>query len=147
MKYLSNGLNNRRNFGILVEENQTLKQRVLDLEIRLTRSDLELNKLRKDVEAASKTFRQLNQGTSTLNEVLTLGQTTKAGLGYTSSSSMSISNPIKFVKGESSKDVLVNVDGNVKTDVNDKPKEKKYVCHYCQEPGHIKPYCLNIMMI
>ncbi|KAH6823424.1 ribonuclease H2 subunit B [Perilla frutescens var. hirtella] len=78
-----------KEFGILVEENQTLKQRVLDLEIRLTRSDLELNKLRKEVEAPSKIFRQLNQGTSTLNE------------------------------------------------------EKKFVCHYCQEPGHIKPYCFK----
>ncbi|KAH6768968.1 Squamosa promoter-binding protein-like transcription factor family protein [Perilla frutescens var. frutescens] len=132
-----------KEFGILMEENQTLKQRVLDLEIRLTRSDLELNKLRKEVEAASKTFRQLNQGTSTLSEVLTLGQNTKAGLGYSSSSTMSISNPIKFVKGESSKDVPVNVDGNVKPNVNDKTKEKKFVCHYCQEPGHIKPYCFK----
>ncbi|KAH6830626.1 hypothetical protein C2S53_010182 [Perilla frutescens var. hirtella] len=105
-------------------------------------SDIELNKLRKEVDEASKTFQQLNKGTSTLNEVLTLGITSRAGPGYTCRSSMSISNhnPIKFVKGESSKDVPVNVDSNIKKDVNDKSKEKKYIYHYCQEPGHIKPY-------
>ena len=84
------------------------------------------------VNAADATFDKFNRGTSKLDEVLSLGQTSGHGLGYVKGNT-TFQNPsemnysfINFTKEGS---------------MEKHSKSKVFVCHYCNKVGHIKPFC------
>ncbi|XP_075507483.1 uncharacterized protein LOC142544308 [Primulina tabacum] len=101
--------------SLLSKENIELKSNLSRLEVLVSRKDLELCKVKDDIEKASKTLAKFNSSSSKLDTVLTIGKDNRSGLGYVASmyehgeSSNSSSRTTVFVKG-------VGVDAVTKTE-------------------------------
>ncbi|XP_075515429.1 uncharacterized protein LOC142550075 [Primulina tabacum] len=91
--------------SLLSKENTELKSNLSRLEVLLSRKDLELCKVKDDLEKASKTLAKFNSSSSKLDIVLTMGKDSRSGHGYVASmyehgeSSNSNSRTTIFVKG------------------------------------------------
>ncbi|XP_075521583.1 uncharacterized protein LOC142554792 [Primulina tabacum] len=91
--------------SLLSKVNTKLKNNLSRLEVLLSRKDLELCKVKDDLEKASKTLAKFNSSSSKLDTVLTMGKDNRSGLGYVASmyehgqSSNSSSRTTVFVKG------------------------------------------------
>ncbi|XP_075494766.1 uncharacterized protein LOC142532333 [Primulina tabacum] len=106
---------------ILPKENTELRSSLSLLEVLLSRKDLELCKVKDDLEKASKTLAKFNSSTSKLDTTLTMGKDGRTSLGYVESifehgdtSNASSKNPI-FVKGVENYIVPVMLDPLMKT--------------------------------
>lgn len=108
-----------------------MKEKIRRLEILLTRGDELTINLREKVKNASLTFDKLNKGKASLDDVLSLPQSNGSGLGF---NKLNDSFPKFF---ESKKDVITFS----KEKGNSLKKDKRFVCHYCEKPGHIAPFC------
>ncbi|XP_073290496.1 uncharacterized protein [Primulina huaijiensis] len=126
----------------------------ITLEIILSKKDLELGKTKEELQKATETLSKFNSSTSKLDSILLMGRDDKKGLGFKDS---------VFEIGESSKSTIF-VKG--KDDTSTQPQSKspikrslpkrqpaapicekrkrRYVCHYCFKPGHIRPYCFKL---
>ncbi|XP_073030661.1 uncharacterized protein [Primulina eburnea] len=141
--------------AILSKENTELKSQISRLEVILSKKDLALFKVKKELEEATLILTKLNSSSSKLDSLLMIGQNDRAGLGYPNS---------LFEIGESSNNerkLTIFVKGSVETSnakhtekgvpskgqiSTKKSKSRKchFICHYCFRPGHIKPYCFKL---
>ncbi|XP_073300487.1 uncharacterized protein [Primulina huaijiensis] len=87
----------------LSKENTDLKSNLSRLEILLSKKDLELCKVKNDLEKTSKILAKFNTSSSKLDSMLTMGKESKTGLGYVESTyehgESSHTKPTVFVKG------------------------------------------------
>ncbi|XP_073046261.1 uncharacterized protein [Primulina eburnea] len=96
----------------LTKENTDLKSNLSRLETLLSRKDIELCKVRDELEKASKTLAKFNASSTKLDTMLNMGSRSKSGLGYVEStyehgeSSNTRSKTTVFVKGEDCTDPL-----------------------------------------
>ncbi|XP_073051200.1 uncharacterized protein [Primulina eburnea] len=96
----------------LTKENTDLKRNLSRLETLLSRKDVELCKVRDELEKASKTLAKFNASSSKLETMLNMGSGSRSGLGYVEStyehgeSSNTRSKTTVFVKGEDYTDSL-----------------------------------------
>lgn len=80
------------------------------------------------VSESTSLFERLNKSFEILNDVLFVGQHNMHLQDF--SNETTIKQQIKFVKK--------GTDAKLKHKT--KNKKKKFVCHYCKKPGHIRPY-------
>ncbi|XP_073019134.1 uncharacterized protein [Primulina eburnea] len=71
--------------SILSKENIDLKSSLTRLEVLLSKKDLELCRVKDELDKASKTLAKFNSSTSKLDTVLNMGKEGRFGLGYTES--------------------------------------------------------------
>ncbi|XP_073024302.1 uncharacterized protein [Primulina eburnea] len=108
--------------SILSKENVELKGNLSRLEVVLSKKDLELCKVKDELEKASKTLAKFNS---------TSEQRPKQNRA--SSSPLKVDPPVKI--------------SQIKKPVStSKPKQRKrhFICHYCYKPGHIRPFCYKL---
>ncbi|XP_073017944.1 uncharacterized protein [Primulina eburnea] len=141
--------------AILSKENTELKSQVSRLEVILSKKDLELCKVKEELEKSSQIFAKLNSSTSKLDSLLMNGKNDKAGLGYSNSlfeigeSSNTERKPTVFVKekAETSNVPHTGKGAPSKRQLStkkSKSRKRHFICHYCFRPGHIKPYCFKL---
>ncbi|XP_073020065.1 uncharacterized protein [Primulina eburnea] len=140
--------------SILMKENTDLKAVVAKLEVILSKKDLELGKTKEELQKATETLSRFNASTSKLDSILLMGREDKKDLGFQDS---------VFEIGESSKStVFVKGKADTSPQPQSKPpiksstpkrqpaapipkrRKRRYVCHYCFKPGHIRPYCFKL---
>ncbi|XP_075507612.1 uncharacterized protein LOC142544452 [Primulina tabacum] len=138
----------------LMKENIDLKAVVAKLEVFLSKKDLELGKTKEELQKATKTLSKFNSSTSKLDSILLMGRDDKKGLCF---------NDSVFEIGESSTStIFVKGKDDTSTQPQSKPpikrsptkrqpdapiskkRKRRYVCHYCFKPGHIRPYCFKL---
>ncbi|XP_073024323.1 uncharacterized protein [Primulina eburnea] len=141
--------------AILSKENTELKSQVSRLEVILSKKDLELCKVKEELEKATQILAKLNTSTSKLDSLLMNGKNDKAGLGYSNSlfeigeSSNIERKPTVFVKekAETPNDPHTGKGAPSKRQLStkkSKSRKRHFICHYCFRPGHIKPYCFKL---
>ncbi|XP_075473849.1 uncharacterized protein LOC142504889 [Primulina tabacum] len=141
--------------AILSKENTELKSQVSRLEVILSKKDLELCKVKEELEEATQILAKLNSSSSKLDSLLMIGKNDKAGLGYTNhqfeigESSNTERKPTVFVKGsaEISNATYTEKGVSSKRQIStkkSKSRKRHFICHYCLRPGHIKPYCFKL---
>ncbi|XP_073317286.1 uncharacterized protein [Primulina huaijiensis] len=107
--------------SMLSKENTKLKSNLSRLVVLLSRKDLELCKVKDDLQKASKTLAKYNSSSSKLATMLTMGKDGKIGLGYIESiyehgeSSNSGPKSIVFVKGSEDCTVLFTENSPMET--------------------------------
>jgi hypothetical protein len=121
----------------LSKENVFQKDSIAKLEVMLTKRDIECEKLRTDLTKETETLTRLNKGKAKLDEVLNLGNQGRSGIGYGDK---------MFVKmGEStSNEEQFSQYKHVSTPMPKKYRKRRYVCHHCFSPGHIRPFCYKL---
>ncbi|XP_073129647.1 uncharacterized protein [Henckelia pumila] len=145
-------LRNKTN-SALTKENSELKASVARLEVVLSKKDLELGKVKEELGRANATLAKYNSSKTKLDSILMMGKDDRAVLRFHNS---------KFEVGESSQTVFVkenNNSGSVPIAIpkkkpitlkaqapiqRKKQRKRKFVCHYCNKQGHIKPYCYKL---
>ncbi|XP_073019406.1 uncharacterized protein [Primulina eburnea] len=138
----------------LMKENIDLKAVVVKLEVILSKKDLELGNIKEEFQKATETLSKFNSSTSKLETILSMGRDDKKGLRFKDS---------VHETGESSKSTVF-VKGNTETFTPSQPtpsmksltperqptahvpknRKRRYVCHYCFKPAHIRPYCFKL---
>ncbi|XP_075507462.1 uncharacterized protein LOC142544285 [Primulina tabacum] len=107
--------------SMLSKENTELKSSVSRLEVLLSKKDLELCKVKDDLEKATKTIDKFSSSASKLDSMLTMGKDNRTGLGYVESTyehgetSNSKSKSTVFVKASEDCSVLLIVKPPMKT--------------------------------
>ncbi|XP_073277698.1 uncharacterized protein [Primulina huaijiensis] len=101
----------------LMKENTDLKAVVAKLEVILSKKDLELCKTKDELQKATETLSKFNKSTSKLESILLMGRDDKKSLGFKRQPAAPIP----------------------------KKRKRRYVCHYCFKPGHIRPYCFKLL--
>ncbi|XP_075515558.1 uncharacterized protein LOC142550205 [Primulina tabacum] len=138
----------------LMKENTELKSVVAKLQVILCKKDVELGKTKDELQKATETLSKFNSSTSKLETILSMGRYDKKGLGFKDS---------VFEFGVSSKStVIVNRKTETFTPAQPTPstksftlkrqstapvpknRKRRYVCHYCFKPGHIRPCCFKL---
>ncbi|XP_075483854.1 uncharacterized protein LOC142524011 [Primulina tabacum] len=141
--------------AILSKENTELKSQVSRLEVILSKKDLELCKVKEELEEATQILAKLNSSSSKLDSLLMIGKNDKAGLGYTNhqfeigESSNTERKPTVFVKGSAEISYATYTEKGVSSKrqistKKSKSRKRHFICHYCFRPGHIKPYCFKL---
>ena len=121
-------------------ENTEQKETIARLEVLMTKKDIEFSKLKDECCKANDVIARMNVGHATLDEILNVGTSVRTGLGY-KAPKFNISKPTVFVKeGESS----VETDKKKAKKKNKVKKKRRYVCHHCFLPGHIRPFCYKL---
>ncbi|XP_071721692.1 uncharacterized protein [Rutidosis leptorrhynchoides] len=113
---------------LLVDENDQLKEERRDFDKIVEKYEAEINSLKsnlaeseKKVEEANHVIKRFNQGKGKLDEILTNASPKNNifGIGH---------NAAKMEKG--------NTSGH-----KNRGAKRRIVCHYCDRPGHIRPWC------
>ncbi|XP_075515957.1 uncharacterized protein LOC142550785 [Primulina tabacum] len=141
--------------AILSKENAELKSQISRLEVILSKKDLELCKVKKELGEATQILAKMNSSSSKLDSLLMIGQNDKVGLGYPNSlfeigeSSNTERKPTVFVKGsvETSNATQTEKGAPSKRQIStkkSKSRKRHFICHYCFRPGHIKPYFFKL---
>ncbi|XP_073024178.1 uncharacterized protein [Primulina eburnea] len=138
----------------VVKENADLKVVVAKLEVILSKKDLELGKTREDLQKATETLSKFNTSSSKLESILLMGRDDKKGLGFKDSvyETGESSKPTVFVKGKADTSPQLQSKSPIKSSPQIKQpsapiynrRKRRYVCHYCFKPGHIRPYCFKL---
>ncbi|XP_073016618.1 uncharacterized protein [Primulina eburnea] len=138
----------------VMKENADLKAVVAKLEVILSKKDLELGKTREDLQRATETLSKFNTSTSKLESILLMGRDDKKGLGFKDSvfETGESSKSTVFVKGKDDTSPQLQSKSPIKSSPPKRqsaapiPRKRKrrYVCHYCFKPGHIRPYCFKL---
>ncbi|XP_073277629.1 uncharacterized protein [Primulina huaijiensis] len=139
----------------LMKENTDLKAVVAKLEVILCKKDVELGKTKDELQKATETLSKFNSSTSKLDSILLMGRKDKKGLGF-KDSVFEIGESSKstvFVKGKTETSTPSQTTSSTKssppkrqtTAPIPKKRKRRYVCHYCFKPGHIRPYCFKLL--
>ncbi|CAA0809472.1 Unknown protein, partial [Striga hermonthica] len=103
--------------------------------VTISGHDQKLVKVREELEYSRQTFQRLNTGKSHLDVLAAIEHNNnRVGLGFT---------PTMFVRPseETGKSDLKSSPKAVK---KSKQRRRRYVCHYCHAPGHIRPFCYKL---
>ncbi|XP_075492439.1 uncharacterized protein LOC142530491 [Primulina tabacum] len=133
------------------------------LEVLLGKKDLELCKVKDDLEKATKTTAKFSSSSSKLDSILTMGKDNRTGLGYVESTYEHVKPPMKTlsISKQASERLLkqnrassshLKVNPPVKMPQTKKPvstskskqRKRHFICHYCHKPSHIKPFCFKL---
>ncbi|XP_073017755.1 uncharacterized protein [Primulina eburnea] len=138
----------------LVKENTDLKVVVAKLEVILCKKDVELGKTKGKLQKATETLSKFNSSTSKLEIILSMGRDDKKGFGFKDIvyETGEFLKPIVFVKGKTETFTPPQSTPSTKsfplkrqpTAPVTKKRKRRYVCHYCFKPGHIRPYCFKL---
>ncbi|XP_073036620.1 uncharacterized protein [Primulina eburnea] len=138
----------------VVKENADLKAVVAKLEVIVSKKDLELGKTREDLQKATETLSRFNTSSSKLESILLMGRDDKRGLGFKDSvyETGESSKSTVFVKGKADTSPQLPSKSPIKSSPQikqpsastSKKGKRRYVCHYCFKPGHIRPYCFKL---
>ncbi|XP_073291044.1 uncharacterized protein [Primulina huaijiensis] len=139
----------------LMKENTDLKAVVAKLEVILCKKDVELGKTKDELQKATETLSKFNSSTSELDSILLMGREDKKVLGF-KDSAFEIGESSKstvFVNGKTEKFTPSRTTSSTESSPPKRqpaapiPKKRKrrYVCHYCFKPGHIRPYCFKLL--
>ncbi|XP_073277678.1 uncharacterized protein [Primulina huaijiensis] len=138
----------------LMKENTKLKAVVAKLEVILSKKDLEMGKIKDELQIATETLTKFNSSTSKLESILLMGRDDKKGLGFKDSVfeiGESSKSPV-FVKGKTETFTLPQTTSSTKSSSPKRQhathtpnkRKRRYVCHYCFRAGHIRPYCFKL---
>ncbi|KAI3467948.1 hypothetical protein Pfo_024611 [Paulownia fortunei] len=137
--------------AILTKENEALKGDVIRLELLAYSRTHELDRVKKELENTMKSVRNLNSGTSQLDEIICIGQYSgnRVGLGYSGGESSSKGAELQN-SGKISKTIFVKEIRKSESMFESakkiwlkrqRSKSNRFVstCHFYQIPGHIRP--------
>ncbi|XP_073019396.1 uncharacterized protein [Primulina eburnea] len=153
-KLNSNLMKENAELKSMAKENVELKAVVAKLEVLLSKKDLELGKTKEDLQKATETLSKFNSSTSKLESILLMGRDEKKGLGF-KDSVFEIGESSKstiFVKGKDDTSPQPQSKSPIKSSSSkrqpaaliSKKRKRRYICHYCFKPGHIRPYCFKL---
>lgn len=117
-------------------ENTSLKESAARIQVAFTRNEIELDKVKKELDAALESIEKFNKGKGKLDEVISTGKSDTSGLGYKSSKPVP-NCPIFVKEGEST--------SKTSEKLSRKPRRRKYACHHCFTHGHIRPFCWKLL--
>ncbi|XP_073290686.1 uncharacterized protein [Primulina huaijiensis] len=137
-----------------MKENTELKAVVAKLEVILSKKDLEMGKIKDELQIATETLTKFNSSMSKLESILLMGRDDKKGLGFKDSVfeiGESSKSPV-FVKGKTETFTPPQTTLSTKSSSpkrqhathTPKKRKRRYVCHYCFKAGHIRPYCCKL---
>ncbi|KAG7579060.1 Zinc finger CCHC-type [Arabidopsis thaliana x Arabidopsis arenosa] len=122
---------------MLMKEKKELVIQVGYIQKQLEEKEEKLKQVNHELEETKKGVKMLNNGTSKLDHILTMGRVghQPQGLGYKGNDS---SSKTVFVSGG-------RLEGTSKTHKNQQEFSKPFrpICHHCGEIGHIRPRCFR----
>ncbi|XP_073056906.1 uncharacterized protein [Primulina eburnea] len=138
----------------VVKENADLKAVVAKLEVILSKKDLELGKTTENLQKATETLSRFNTSSSKLESILLMGRDDKKCLGFKDSvyEIGESSKSTVFVKGKADTSPQPQSNSPIESSSSkrqpaapiSKKRKRRYICHYCFKPGHIRPYCFKL---
>ncbi|MCH80649.1 gag-pol polyprotein [Trifolium medium] len=139
----------KKTIAALQSENTELKKEKKECLGTINDLETEVSVLNCKLESMSKTFKMMNNGTETLDQILQTGRSPKnmEGLGGDYMTKQN-PNPKKFVPTQQSHtstmsgQMLQHPKYHQRS--NTKSKFQVWTCHYCGKKGHIKPFCYKL---
>ena len=128
-----------------VDKKKSLEEFVAKYKVFLKEKDERILELTTEIDSTKRNLRMLNSGTTKLDQILNIGQSTKIwiGLGYrTVTNSVATEHKTVFVKATSTT-VVQPVSGKkmISTVAESKVNLFVPICYFCNFPGHIRTKC------